>query len=163
MGAVKCSHSAPISEEDKHCTTFATEWGRYRYTIAPQEYGSYVTRNEDITAAIERTAQTSEATVMWDADQDLEAHWRRVFDYLVILGKHGMFVDRNEFQFCERTVNFAGLRVSDQKLEPLPAYREAIMAIPTPANTSEAHSWCSFVNQLAQYVQLQPTGHNGTL
>ena len=28
-------------EEDNHKTTFITEWGRYRYAMVPQGYGSF--------------------------------------------------------------------------------------------------------------------------
>ena len=33
-------HSALIAEEDRHLTSFITEWGRYQYRVAPQGYVS---------------------------------------------------------------------------------------------------------------------------
>ena len=31
-------HSVPLREEDHHLTTFITEYGRYKYNVAPQGY-----------------------------------------------------------------------------------------------------------------------------
>ena len=31
-------HYVPLAEEDRHLTTFITEWGRYRYRVAPQGF-----------------------------------------------------------------------------------------------------------------------------
>ena len=31
-------HGIPLAEEDRHKTTFATEWGKFRYTRAPHSY-----------------------------------------------------------------------------------------------------------------------------
>jgi hypothetical protein len=49
-------HSVPISEEDRHLTTFTTPWGRYRYKTAPQGYiasgDAYTRRYDEIVADI---------------------------------------------------------------------------------------------------------------
>ena len=51
-------HSIPLHPDDKHLTTFITQWGRYRYLKAPQGYASscdgYNRRMDEITADFER-------------------------------------------------------------------------------------------------------------
>ena len=92
---------------------------------------------------------------MWDVDQELEAHWWRVFDYLALVGKHGIVLNGDKFQFFEKVVDFAGFRISEQKVEPLPKYLESISTFPTPKNISDVRSWFGLVNQVAHYAQLR--------
>ena len=72
-------HSALIHEEDRHYTIFITEWGRYRYRVAPQGYVSsndgYSKRYNRIIESVERKTKVMDDTVMWDVDQELEGHW----------------------------------------------------------------------------------------
>ena len=124
-----------IREEDRHYTTFITEWGRYRYRVAPQGYVSsndgYLKRYDRIIESVEQKTKVTDDTVMWDVDQELEAHWWRVFDYLALVGKHGIVLNGDKFQFCEKVVDFAGFRILEQKVEPLPKYLESISTFPT--------------------------------
>ena len=152
-------HSALIREEDRHYTTFITEWGRYRYRVAPQGYVSsndgYSKRYDRIIESVERKTKVTDDTVMWDSDEELENHWWRVFDYLALVGKYGIVLNGDKFQFCEKVVDFAGFRISDQKVEPLPKYLESIETFPTPKNISDVRSWFGLVNQVAHYAQLR--------
>lgn len=50
---------------------------------------------------------------------------------------------------------FAGLRVSDSTIEPLPKYLDAIRDFPTPTSTTDIRSWFGLVNQVANYAQLR--------
>ena len=49
-------HGIPLAVEDRHKTTFITEWGWYRYARVPQGYGSstdgYTMRTDDILATV---------------------------------------------------------------------------------------------------------------
>ena len=91
---------------------------------------------------------------MWDSYQELENHWWRVFNYLTLVGKNGIVLNGDKFQFCEKVVDFAGFRISDQKVEPLPKYLKAIETFPTPKNISDVRSWFGLVNQVAHYALL---------
>ncbi len=152
-----CSYSTLIREEDRHYTTFATQWGAYRYKVAPQEYDEYSRLHDEITGSVERKEKVMDETLLWDTHQDLETHWWRTFDYLTTMGEHGMFLNGDKFQFCEKIADFAGLRVSEQELRPLPSYRESVTSTPTPQNADDVRSWCNFVDQVAQCTQLQDT------
>ena len=85
--------------------------------------------------------KVTDDTVMWDTDQELEAHWWRVVDYLALDGKHEIELNGDKFQSCEKLVDFAGFRISEQKVEPLPKYLESISTFPTPKNISDVWSW----------------------
>jgi len=54
-----------------------------------------------------------------------------------------------------REVDFAGFRVSESVIEPLPKYIEAIKLFPTPTSTTDIRSWFGLVNQVANYAQLR--------
>ena len=61
----------------------------------------------------------------------------------------------DKFQFADRSVDFAGFRVSDSTIEPLPKYRDAIRDFPSPTSTTDIRSWFGLVNQVANYAQLR--------
>ena len=54
-----------------------------------------------------------------------------MIDYLELVGKHGIILNSEKFQFCQRSVDFVGFRVSENKVEPLPKYLNAIRTFPT--------------------------------
>ena len=78
-----------------------------------------------------------------------------MFDYLALVRKHGIILNRDKFQFCEKVVDFAGFRILEQKVEPLPKYLESISTFPTPKNISNVLLWFGLVNQVAHYAQLR--------
>ena len=61
----------------------------------------------------------------------------------------------DKFQFCLPTVEFAGFRISEDTVEPLPKYLDAIREYPTPTNISDIRSWFGLVNQVSHYAVLR--------
>ena len=61
-------HSALIKEEDRHKTSFITEWGRYRYRVAPQGYVSstdgYSKRYDKIIEKVVRKTKLTDDTAL---------------------------------------------------------------------------------------------------
>ena len=92
---------------------------------------------------------------MWLYDTDLTSHWWRTIDLLITLGKAGVVLNPDKFQFGEPTVDFAGFRVSNDRVDPLPKYFDAIRDFPTPESTRDIRSWFGLVNQVANYAQLR--------
>ena len=84
---------------------------------------------------------------MWD--RDLEEHWWRVIDYLELLGRNGIILSPEKFQFSSHEIDFAGFRVTDHEVKPLPKYLDAIRDFPRPTNISDVCSWLGLVNQVA--------------
>ena len=151
-------HSAPIHEDDRWLTTFITQWGVYRYCRAPQGFISsgdgYNKRFDDITKHILRLLRIIDDSLLYDDQSDLEQHWWRVIDFLILCGNSGVILNRPKFQFSVTTVDFAGFRVTDNSVEPLPKYLDSIRNYPTPKNTCDVQSWFGLVNQVSNYGHL---------
>lgn len=54
-----------------------------------------------------------------------------------------------------REVDFAGFHVSEDSIEPLPKYVDAIKEFPTPMSTIDIRSWFGLVNQVSNYARLR--------
>ena len=152
-------HSVPLRESDRHLTTFITPFGRWRYIRAPQGFLSsgdgYNRRFDAVLSDFERKERCVDDTIHYDTD--LEHHWWRTIDFLTRVGRSGIVLNQDKFQFAERSVDFAGFRVSDATIEPLPKYLDAIRDFPTPDSTTDIRSWFGLVNQVANDAQLRDT------
>ena len=159
MDAWNGYHSVPLREEDRPLTTFITPFGRYRYTRAPQGYLSsgdgYNRRFDSILSEFERKERCVDDTIFYDSD--LEAHWWRTIEFLTICGQAGIVLNPTKFQFSKREVDFAGFRITEDKICPLPKYIEAIKSFPRPSNISDIRSWFGLVNRVANYGQVRDT------
>ena len=150
-------HSVPLRESDRHLTTFITPFGRYRYTRAPQGFLSsgdgYNRRFDAVLSEFLRKERCVDDTVFYD--NDLVSHWWRVIDFLSIIGNAGIVLNKEKFQFSQRQVDFAGFRISEKRIEPLPRYLDAIRSFPTPKGITDIRSWFGLVNQVSNYAQLR--------
>ena len=63
---------------------------------------------------------------------ELECYWWRTIDFLSKVGNAGIILNPKKFQFCQKSVDFAGFRISDELIEPLPKYLDSIRNFPTP-------------------------------
>ena len=141
-------HSIPLHQSERHLTTFITPFGRWRYTRAPQGFLSsgngYNRRFDAVLSTFERKERCVDDTIYYDSD--LEQHWWRTIDLLTRVGQAGIVLNPDKFQFVEKSVNFAGFRVSDTTMEPLSKYLDAIRDFPSPASTTDIRSWFGLVN-----------------
>ena len=152
-------HSVPLRQSDQHLTTFITPFGGWRYTRAPQGFLSsgdgYNRRFDAVLAHFECKERCVDDTIHYDTA--LEQHWWRTIDFLTRVGQAGIVLNPDKFQFAQKTVDFAGFRVSDSSIEPLPKYLDAIRDFPTPTSTTDIRSWFGLVNQVGNYAQLRDT------
>ena len=136
-------HSVPLRESDRHLTTFITPFGRWRYTRAPQGFLSsgdgYNRRLDAILSNFQRKERCVDDTVFHDID--LEEHWWRTIDFLTTVGAAGVVLNPDKFQFAQRDVKFAGFKITEDRIKPLPKYIEAIRSFPTPTSTTDIRSW----------------------
>ena len=150
-------HSVPLRNKDKHLTAFITPWGRFRYLRAPQGFASsgdgYNRRFDEILRDFERHKRCVDDVLTFD--NDLEEHWWRIIELLELLGKHGIVVNPEKFQFSQKQVDFAGFRLTDVGVEPLPKYLNAINNFPVPQSLTDIRSWFGLVNQVSHYAQLR--------
>ena len=158
MDAWNGYHSVPIREEDRHLTTFATQWGPFRYCRAPQGYLSsgdgFNKRMDEIFSHTQRLERCVDDNLLHDLS--IEEHWWRVLDFLEMAGNAGLVINPEKFQFGELIVDFAGFRIGSHSVEPLPKYLDCIRNFPTPTNISDIRSWFGLVNQVSHYAQLRP-------
>ena len=150
-------HSVPLRESDRKLTTFITPWGRWRYKRLPQGFVSsqdgYNRRYDAILADFQGKERIVDDTVFYD--ESLEEHWWRTIDFLTTVGKAGIILNPKKFQFSQREVDFAGFRITDERLEPLPKTYSAIKNFPTPSSTTDIRSWFGLINQVANYAKLR--------
>ena len=150
-------HSVPLRDTDRHLTTFITPFGRWRYTRAPQGYLSsgdgYNRRFQAILEDFPRKERCVDDTIHYDTD--LEDHYWRTIDFLILVGQSGIVLNPDKFKFACKTVDFAGFRILKDTVEPLPRYLEAIQCFPRPKNQTDIKSWFGLVNQVASYAQLR--------
>ena len=150
-------HSALIDEKDRHLTTFQTEWGNFRYRVAPQGYVSsgdgYVKRFDKVIENFQRKEKCVDDTALWD--EDITTHWWRMLEFFETVGSAGIILNKNKLQFCQQTVDFAGFRITPTTVEPLPKYLNAIKSFPTPTKITDVRSWFGLVNQVAHYAKLR--------
>ena len=78
-------------------------------------------------------------------------------DFLTRVGRSGIVLNPDKFQFSERSADFAGFRVSEATIEPLPKYLDVIRDFPTPDSMTDIRSWFGLVNQVVNYAQLRDT------
>ena len=70
-------------------------------------------------------------------DTALQTHWWRTIDFLIRVGQAGIIINAEQLYFARRIVDFAGFRISDETIEPLPKYMDAIRDFPTPTATTD--------------------------
>ena len=152
-------HSVPLHPNSRHLTTFITMDGKFQYTRCPQGGNfagdAYNRRHANITAEFPRKETVVDDTCHYDKIDDLEQHWWRTIDYFILCGKNGITLNPEKLQFCRLTVDFAGFRITESSIEPLPKYLDAIRDFPTPKSITDIRSWFGLVNQLANYAQLR--------
>ena len=81
-------------------------------------------------------------------DHDLSTHWWRTIELLNVL-------NAEKFQFAQRSVDFAGFRIKEASIKPLPKYLDAIRHFPRPTSITDVRSCFGLVNQVSHYAQLR--------
>ena len=149
-------HGVPLAEEDKHKTTFITEWGRYRYARVPQGYGSstdgYTMRTDEILASVpgkpdnQDYEKVVDDIIQWSGN--LEESFYRICNILSYGSKSGMLFCPKKFQFAKDEVEYVGFMIGKDGIRPTDKYIEAIKNFPSPTCISEVRSWFGLINQV---------------
>lgn len=127
-------HSVPVGTSAHHLKTFITPFGCWRYNSTD----GYNRQFDAILSEFERKEHCKEDTIHYDTD--LKHHWWRTIDFLTWLGQSGVVLNTDKFQLAQKNVNFAGFRLSDTTIKPLPKYFDAIRDFPTPAYKTDVRS-----------------------
>ena len=151
-------HSVKIREEDRHLTTFLTPWGRYCYRTAPQGYkvsgDAYTARYDRITIGVKKMRRVIDDTLLYE--DNVEKAFHQVAEYLSLVGQNGIILNPDKFEFAEDKVSWAGVRLTEDKVAPIPEHVTAIKQFPTPTSITDLRSYFALVNQVAPYYAVQP-------
>ena len=150
-------HGVELAKEDRHKTTFSTEWGLFRYLRVPQGYlssGDSYTKHTDaiLDACPGKTAEHDYEKIIDDIIQwseTLEQSFFRICSILSHCNENGMVFSPEKFAFARESVEFAGFEITLKGIRPTARYIESIRNFPTPTNISEVRSWFGLINQVA--------------
>ena len=146
-----------LAEEDRHKTTFSTEWGLFQYCRVPQGYlssgDSYSKHTDMIMETCPNSPKVSDHekiiddTILWS--DDIEQAFFRTCSLLSHCNENGMVFSPDKFQFAKKSVEFAGFQITMDGIKPTEKYISAIKNFPTPKNISDIRSWYGLINQVA--------------
>ena len=144
-------HAIPLDDSSKKLTTFITEWDRYRNCWLPQGYlaatDAYTRCNNEIIQDVPNKINIVDNTLLHD--NDIDTSFYHTWDYLTLCYTKGIMFNKSKFQFCQDTVNFAGLTITSNGITPSKHILSAIKSFPSPKNLTDARSWFCLVNQVA--------------
>ena len=158
IDAVDGFHSVEVEEGSQHLLIFITEWGRYMPLRLPQGYSAsgdaYTHRMDNITKDVKRKLKIVDDSLLYD--HSIEESFFHTWDYLTLCAENGIVANVKKFQFCEDTVDFAGLTITPTGITPSEKLISAIRDFPTPRDITGARSWFGLVNQVAWAYSLAP-------
>ena len=67
----------------------------------------------------------------------IEKAFHQVAAYLTLVGKNGIVLNPDKFQFALDVVDWAGVWISEDKVEPLPDHVQALRDFPTPKTLTD--------------------------
>ena len=91
-------------------------------------------------------------TVLWD--EELSDHWWRIIDYLELMGKNGVILNPQKFQFAQREINFSDFKITEKEIKPHDKFIKAIKNFPSPKCLTDVSSWFGLVHQVSHYGKL---------
>ena len=151
-------HSVAIREQDRHFTTFITPWGRFRYKTTPQGYlasgDAYTHRYYKVTMGFKNKRQVIDDSLLFQPTTG-EA-FTHTASYLTLCGKNGIILNPSKFEFAEDEVEWAGVKLTKDKVAPLESHVQAIKDFPVPQNITDMRSFWALVNQVAPFYAVQP-------
>ena len=81
-------------------------------------------------------------------DSSIEGAFWHTWDILETCALNGIVINESKFQFCCRTVDFAGLSISPTAVQPCQRLITAIRDFPRPTDITKARAWFGLVNQV---------------
>ncbi len=149
--AVDGYHAIPLDKESRHLTTFITPWGSYRYCRLPQGFVAsgdvYTRRYDELIKDLPRKVKCVDDLLIWD--DNISDAFFRAWDFLTFCACNGIMLSPKKFQFCRDTIDFAGLRISNNGISPSEKMLDAIQNFPAPTNLTDARAWFGLVNQVS--------------
>ena len=133
LDAVDGFHAIELDEASGKLATFITEQGRYCCCHLPQRYVAATdayTRRYDNIKDVPNKVKRVDDTLLYD--HDIEAAFNHTWDYLNLCCDKGIVFNKNKFQFCEDSVEFASLKIMSSGILPSDRILTAIQVHPKP-------------------------------
>ena len=144
-------HSIPLEESDRPYTTFITKWGRYRYRVAPQGFRAsgdgYTARFDEITKDVTNCKRCVDDSLLFE--NTIEENFFKTCEYIHLLGSHGIILNKEKFQFCQKEVDYVGFRITENGVKPSEETLRAIKEFPRPTNISGIRSFFGLIEQVS--------------
>jgi len=107
MDAWNGYHSVAIRESDRHLTIFIKLCGRFKYRAAPQRYlasgATYTHRYDKVTIEFKDIKRVIDDTLLHS--KDIGSSFHHVAKYLTLVGKNGINLNPDKFNFNEDGVD----------------------------------------------------------
>ena len=85
---------------------------------------AYTHRYDRITVGVENMRRVIDDTLLYE--EDIKKAFKQVGEYLSLVGENGIILNPEKFEFAEDEVSWAGVRLTADKVEPLPEHVTAI-------------------------------------
>jgi hypothetical protein len=148
--AVDGYHSVELDHDSSLLTTFITPWGRYRYLRFPQGHVSagdaFNGRVQEILSDIPRLVRVVDDMCIFD--DTIEGAFWHAWNLLETCARNGVVLNESKIQFCSKTINFAGLMVTANGVQPSAKMMSAIRDFPPPTDITKARAFFGLVNQV---------------
>ena len=142
-------HTVPIRKQDRKYTQFITPWGRFRYCRAPQgahwSGDAFTQRYDEVTKDVKNIAKCVDDAILWA--KDIAEAFTQICEYFTLVGRNGIIMNPDKFQFAKHEVDFAGFTITPSSVRPCDEYLEGILNFPVPTDISGARSFFGLVNQ----------------
>ena len=70
------------------------------------------------------------------------------------MGKNGVVLNPQKFQFAQKEINFAGFKITETEIKPHDKFMTAIKNFPCPKGITDVRSWFGLVHQVSHYGKL---------
>ena len=118
--AVDGYHAMALDKKSQPLTTFITEWGYFMHLRLPQRFvasgDAYTRRFDKIIRDVLWKVKIVDDALLHDTN--IEQSFFHTWDYLTIGAKNGIVISKAKFQFCQETIEFAGLLITPDGISP---------------------------------------------
>ena len=143
--------SVPIHKDDKHKTTFITEFGRYRYKTSPQGYQAsgdgYTQRYYAIVEDQPNKALVIDDACQWESS--VEKSFYQLCRYIEKCGNNGIILNPVKFKFAEEVVDFCGYEIGPDYVRSSKKFHAAIADLQRPVTLTDVRSFFGLVEQVS--------------
>ena len=70
-------------------------------------------------------------------------------EYIYLVGSHGIILNREKFQFCQKEVEYVGFKITEHGVKPSEETLRAIRDFPKPKNISGVRSFFGLIEQVS--------------